>query len=228
MWSRVSLWVMQQDAAYRIDARDGWVFHLVDATGADFAWKGIDYSAGIVAGAPAYLDYEVPPGTYVVWAARGSGTEAEDTHRAVLAVHDEPHLVVRLLPRPRVKPCPDDEPEHDDTCRLEISSVRGDKVREDRPGRVVVQGEAHGCSRVVVEVSSDGGSMTETVDVEQDGSWTAVFRSDGELRCGAVVVVTVTCVDDKRCRTRRELPVDCARASRKQSPRSQSGPATKG
>ena len=217
MWSRVSLWVMQQDAAYRLDGRDGWVFYLVDGAGAPFDWKGIDYTSGIAASAPAYLDYELPPGTYVVWAARGVGDEAEDTHRAVLAVHDEPQLVLRLLPRPRPKPCPCDDPEPEDHCRLEVISVQGDKIRDERPGRITVLGKAEDCSRVKVVVQANGITLTDTVDVEQDGSWKTALHNEG-IPCGAVVVVTVICEKDERCRTRRELRLECDRPKQKPTP----------
>ena len=220
MWSRLSLWVMQQDAAYRVDGRDGWTFHLADATGAPFGWKGIDYTGGIAASAPSYLDVELPPGTYVAWANRGSGDQAEDTYRAVVAVNDEPQLVVRLLPRRPIKPCPDPhEPEPEESCRLEIVSARGDKVRDERPGRITVNGTAQGCSRVVVEIDGDGISVTDTVDVDAVGDWTAMFRSEGEFACDQVVIVTVRCQNDKRCLTRRELRIDCERPARKQPPR---------
>lgn len=213
MWSRVSLWVMQQDAAYRVDGRDGWVFYLIDAAGAAFSWKGIDYTSGIAASAPSYLDYELPPGTYVAWASRGVGSEAEDTHRAVLAVHNEPQLVLRLLPRPRPKPCPDGNPEGH--CRIEVISVRGDKLRDGLPGRIIVQGKAEDCPRIKLVVQAGGITLTDSLDVEQDGTWTAVFRNEG-IKCGTVVVVTAICEENERCRTRREFSVDCDRPKRKQ------------
>lgn len=224
MWSRVSLWVMRQQAAYRIDDRDGWTFHLVDAAGASSSWKGINYTGGIAASAPAYLDVEVPPGTYVAWASRGVGDEAEDTHRAVLAVHEEPHLVLRLLPRPRPKPCPDDghEPEPEGHCRIEVIAVQGDKIRGGQPGRIIVLGNAEDCPRVRVIVQADGVTLTETVDVEQDRTWAAALRNEG-IDCGSVVVVTVVCDTDQRCMTRREFPLACERVKRKPSPPTRQG-----
>lgn len=222
MWTRVSLWLMRQDAAYRLDDRDGWLFRLVDGAGAPFSWKGVDYTAGVPASAPGYLDYELPPGTYVVWAERTQGQEPEDTHRAVLAVHDESQVVVRLLPRPRVKPC-DHEPDPHHECRLEVLGVRGDKVREETPGRLLVVGTADGCAEVHVVVERDGQVLEDTVMVEADGSWVAAFRNELKVSCGGVVVVTATCVEDERCRAKGEWPVDCDRPKRKPSPASRKG-----
>ncbi len=216
MWSRVSLWVMRRQAAYRIDDRDGWMFHLIDAAGASFSWKGVDYSGGIPASAPAYLDAEVPPGTYVAWASRGSGGEAEETHRAILAVHDEPLVVVRLLPRPRSEPCPDGghEPEPEGRCRIDIVGVQGDKIRDGLPGRIIVRGKAEHCPRVRVIVQANGVTLTETVDVEQDGTWAAALRNEG-IKCVAVVEVTVVCEADRRCIARGEFRLDCERPKQK-------------
>ena len=212
MWSRVSLWVMEQDAAYRVDDRDGWVFHLADATGAAFGWKGIDYTGGVAAGAPGYLDYEVPPGTYVAWATRTDGTEQTDTHRAVVAVHDEPSLTVRLLPRPRPEPCEQPEP----PCQVTVDSARGEQVRDGYPTRIVVQGTAT-CPHVKVAVKRPGGSgsVSDVVDVAADGSWSFALPNELKVECGGTVLVQAACTDDERCRARAELVVECPKRERR-------------
>lgn len=217
MWSRVSLWVMEQDAAYRVDDRDGWVFHLADATGAAFGWKGIDYTGGVAASAPGYLDYEVPPGTYVAWATRTDGGQETDTHRAVVAVDHEPSLTVRLLPRPLQEPC--DQPEPEAPCEVTVDTARGEQVRDGYPTRVVVQGTAT-CPQVKVAVKRPGSSAsaTDVVDVAADGTWTLVVPNDLKVECGGTVLVLVACTDDERCRAKAELTVECPKRDRKPKP----------
>lgn len=77
-----------------------------------------------MAGAPGYVDCEVPPGTYVVWAQRPDKPEPLLTHRAVVAVHDEPVVTVRLLPNPKTQRPPDDTPPEDE-CDVAILCVEG-------------------------------------------------------------------------------------------------------
>jgi hypothetical protein len=155
MWSRVSLWVMAPGRADRLDARAGWVFRVADAQSAPFSWKGVDYTTGLLASAPAYVDFELPPGIYVAWADLGALT----THRAALAVHDEPSLVVRLLPD-----VVDDVPLPEGECRITIDEVRGEDVRNGWPGTIVVSGTASSCPivHVVIQREEAGGTRRPT------------------------------------------------------------------
>lgn len=202
MWSRVSLWVMAPGRADRLDARDGWVFRVADARSAPFSWKGVDYTAGVPASAPAYVDFELPPGTYVAWADLGALT----THRAVLAVHDEPSVVVRLLPDLVV-----DDPSPEDECRITIDEVRGEDVRNGWPGTIVVSGTATSCPVVHVVIERGGGGGHEEADapVAGDGTWTHAFPNTFKAECGAPMEVVATCVDDPTCQTKAVLPVHC-------------------
>ncbi|MGB8649502.1 MAG: hypothetical protein WCD35_02450, partial [Mycobacteriales bacterium] len=149
MWSRVSLWVMAPGRADRLDPRDGWVFRVADAQSTPFSWKGIDYTAGLPAPAPAYLDVELPPGTYVAWADLGVLT----THRAVVAVHDEQSVVVRLLPD--VVP---DVPPDQGECRITVDEVRGEDAQDGWPRAIVVSGTATHCPVVHVAIKRKGAS----------------------------------------------------------------------
>jgi len=203
MWSRVSLWVMAPGRADRVDPRDGWVFRLADAQSAPFSWKGIDYTAGILAPAPAYLDVELPPGTYVAWADLGPVT----THRAVVAVHDEQSVVVRLLPD-----VPADGPKDEEgDCRITVDEVRGEGVEGGWPRSVVVSGTATHCPVVHVAIRAEGsrGGAEADATVAGDGSWTVVFPNDLKAECGTPMQVVATCTADRTCQTKEVLPLHC-------------------
>jgi hypothetical protein len=202
MWSRVSLWVMAPGRADRLDARAGWVFRVADAQSAPFSWKGVDYTTGLLASAPAYVDFELPPGIYVAWADLGALT----THRAALAVHDEPSLVVRLLPD-----VVDDVPLPEGECRITIDEVRGEDVRNGWPGTIVVSGTASSCPivHVVIQREEAGGYEAADATVAGDGSWTQAFPNQFKAECGTPMEVVTTCTADPTCQAKAVLPVHC-------------------
>lgn len=205
MWTRVSLWVMAPGRADRLDARDDWRFTIADAHEKSFSWKGVDYTAGLQESAPAYLDVELPPGTYVAWAERGSLA----THRAVLAVHDEPSVVLRLLPD---VPSKDEDPPNDE-CRIDVHGVRGVDVDVDGswPRAVVVDGTSAHCPVVHVAIKSKGARSWVEADasVDSDGSWSASFPNDIKVECGSVVQVVATCTENRTCQAEGTFPVRC-------------------
>lgn len=203
MWTRVSLWVMAPGRADRLDGRDGWTFVIEDAHEQAFSWKGIDYSAGRAAIAPAYLDVELPPGTYVTWATRAS----ETTHRAVLAVHDEQNVIVRLLPTTVTG----GEGHGGSDCAITVDHVKGTDVHDRFPATLVVTGTAVGCAEVDVDVSRQGVTSHEhgSATVASDGTWTCSLPNALKVRCGDTVTVTVTCAKDRSCSTTRALAIDC-------------------
>jgi hypothetical protein len=208
------MWVMAPDAAFKVDDRDGWVFHVADAQQQPFHWKGIDYTAGLVAGTPGYLDCEIPPGTYVVWAERADKPTVLTTHRAVVAVHDEPVVTVRLLPLVPADPGGggDQHP-----CSLEILGVDAVMAAgSEVPRKVEVTGTATGCAKVHVVVSrmAGPGSSEGDVTVKADGTWRYAFANDLKVRCGEEVLVEVTCLKDRSCRGRATLPVRCHQPDR--------------
>ena len=208
MWTRVSLWVMAPSRADRLDGRDGWVFTLCDAHEQPFSWKGIDYSGGLPAIAPSYLDVELPPGTYVAWATRG----ADSTHRAVVAVHDEQVVVVRLLPEtPADGGSGDGGQGGSKDCEITVDHVRGENAHDGYPGTLVVSGSASNCSQVDIDLSRQGitGHEHGSATVAADDTWSHAFPNALKSRCGASVTVTATCTADRRCATTRTLPVEC-------------------
>jgi hypothetical protein len=204
VWTRVSLWVMAPGRADRLDGRDGWTFRIADAQEQPFAWKGVDYTSGIAELVPAYLDVEVPPGTYVAWAERAGVT----THRAVVAVHDEPSVVVRLLPAVPPKP---QEPTEDPTCEITIAGVRGVEVDGGWPRAVAVEGTAAHCPVVHVMVRRRGAKTWSEMDVTvaADGSWTATFPNELKAECGSSLQVIAYCVEDRECQAKGAFEVAC-------------------
>jgi hypothetical protein len=212
MWSRLSMWVMAPSKAYRIDDRDGWVFYVVDGEQQPFAWKGIDYTAGIAASTNGYTDFEVPPGTYVTWASRTAQGETLTTHRAVVAVHDEPVVTVRLLPN--VPPTPPDDGGSGGKCEITIDKAEGKASGDSSyPDKIVVTGTAVDCPEVHVVVRGPHGNTVEgDVSVGANGVWQFDFPNELKVRCGEVVLVDAWCTEDKRCRSRHELPVKCRRS----------------
>lgn len=204
MWTRVSLWVMAPGRADRLDSRDDWVFKVADAREQTFVWKGVDYTAGLPESAPAYLDVELPPGNYVAWADRGSLT----THRAALAVHDEPSVVLRLLPA--VPPKQEDPPE-EDQCRIAIDGVRGTDTDGSWPRAVVVHGTSVHCPAVHVAVKRQGARSWAEADttVDSDGRWSADFPNDLKVECGSPVQVVATCTEDRTCQAKGGFTVHC-------------------
>lgn len=205
MWTRVSLWVMAPGRADRLDSRDDWLFRIADAREQSFSWKGVDYTGGLPESAPAYLDVELPPGSYVAWAERGSLS----THRAVLAVHDEPSVVLRLLPA--VPPKPVDPPD-DGECRISVDGVRGADVDGSWPRVVEVHGTSAHCPVVHVAIKrQDARSWAEAdTTVDSEGRWSAEFPNDLKIECGSSVRVVATCAEDRTCQTKGVFTVDCA------------------
>jgi hypothetical protein len=205
VWTRVSLWVMAAGRADRLDGRDGWRFRIADAQELPFAWKGVDYTAGIIEAAPAYLDLEVPPGNYVVWAERGPLT----THRAVLAVHDEASVVLRLLPAAAPRPQEPSEPERE--CEITIDGVRGHETEGGWPRAVVVHGSSAHCPVVHVAIRRRGAKTWSELDVvvASDGSWEATFPNDLKVECGSTVQVVATCTDDRTCNAKGAFELTC-------------------
>lgn len=205
MWTRVSLWVMAPARADRLDGRDGWRFRIADAQEQPFAWKGVDYTSGLVESVPAYLDVEVPPGTYVVWAERGAVT----THRAVLAVHDEPSVVVRLIPAVTPRPQEPEEPKPE--CEITIEGVRGFEVDNGWPRAVEVYGTSAHCPVVHVAIRRRGGKDWTELDavVAPDGTWAATFPNDLKVECGSTVQVVATCTEDRSCNAKGAFDVTC-------------------
>ena len=86
MWSRVSLWVMAPGRADRLDPRDGWVFRVADAQSAPFSWKGIDYTAGLPAAAPAYLEGRQVASAPPDWFTTAVGYATEELRGATSAL----------------------------------------------------------------------------------------------------------------------------------------------
>jgi hypothetical protein len=212
MWSRLSMWVMAPGAAYRVDDRDKWQFFIEDATEKPFTWKGVNYTNGLMAGAPGYLDCEVPPGTYVVWAQRPDKPDPLTTHRAVVAVHDEPVVTVRLLPNPKPTRPSGDPPQ--DECEVQILGVEGvTTARSDYPRKLVVTGTASTCRKVhVVVTRMDGeGRIEGDVTVAADGTWEFPFANELKLKCGERVQVEAFCLKDRECRAREVLAVHCTK-----------------
>ncbi|HEX7167886.1 MAG TPA: hypothetical protein VF230_12990 [Acidimicrobiales bacterium] len=222
MWTRLNIWVMAPGNACRIDDRDGWVVYTVDAHQQPFSWKGFDYSAGTPTSENGFLDYEVPPGTYVIWAERKEQGRALRTHRAVAAVHDEPYVVVRLLPDTKPEP-PDREPpdreppdreppdrEPPKECTITIEEVRGYLRGSDLPVRFEVSGMATGCDDLQVIVRGEGGQTAYGVaHVDASGNWVFGWDNEQQFRCGEGVLVDVRCESNPNCRERAELTVDC-------------------
>ncbi|MDX3848987.1 hypothetical protein ACSCB1_03655 [Streptomyces europaeiscabiei] len=216
MWSRINVWVMEPGSASRIDDREGWVFFTADAHEQPFTWKGIAYTSGITTAVPGYANYEVPPGTYVVWAEReDDGRNTVRTHKAVVAVHGEPVATVRLLPD--VKPDHPVEPPEPHKCRITVDSVQGHWAPAGGyPTDLKATGTADGCSELRVTVRTPNGGKTEgDVTVASDGSWAFTFNNDfddgSRLICNEPAFVTVTCIKDQNCRTKKELIVRCTR-----------------
>ncbi|MCD9146017.1 hypothetical protein [Streptomyces albireticuli] len=214
MWPRINAWVMAPGSASRVDDRDGWVFFTADANEKSFSWKGIAYTSGITAGAAGHHNYELPPGTYIVWAERTDDRRTMRTHKAVVAVHDEPIVTVRLLPD--VKPEGPVEPPEPHECRITVDAVQG-LTPGGYPDGVKAMGTAEGCQEVHVTVRTpSGGKNTGVVTVEFDGSWTFAFDNafdDGTLLiCSEPAFVDVRCMADPNCRKQEELTVRCPRA----------------
>jgi hypothetical protein len=211
MWSRLNVWIMSAECAARIDDRDGWSVFTVDAHQRPFTWKGVDYSAGINASAPGYVDFELPPGTYVVWAERRDGRRTIRTHKTVAAIHAEPQVVVRLLMNADTSDERDKKPTPE--CSITITELEGRRSsRFDYPVGCELSGTATGCAHlhVVVRRIDGEGQIERDVGVQSDGTWRMTFDNDMRLRCGEIVLVEATCADDKTCRRRTELSVRCA------------------
>ncbi len=216
MWSRLSMWVMAPSQAYRVDNRDGWVFYVADGEEQPFTWKGIGYTNGIAASAPGYLDCEAPPGTYVVWAGRDDQGTVLLTHKAVVAVHDEPVVTVRLLPDAPPKKTPPDDGGPD--CHLTIDKAEGVASGDSSyPDKIMVSGTAQECPDVHVIVRGPhGGQLEGDVTTAADGSWTFSFPNELKVKCGEVLLVEAFCLEDRKCRVRRELPVKCRRTRKRE------------
>jgi hypothetical protein len=213
MWPRLNVWVMAPGSACRIDDRDGWVVFTADAHGQPFTWKGVDYTAGINTAVAGYVDYEVPPGTYVVWAQRKENGTIVRTHKAVAAVHDEPVVTVRLLP----DAAPTEEPKPHE-CHIQVDDLEGRMTRRsDYPIGLELTGTAEGCSKLRVAVyRTDGDGKTEgEATVQSDGSWVFAFDNEMRLRCGETVLIDATCVEDRKCRQRTEITVRCTEAEQR-------------
>lgn len=213
MWPRLNVWVMAPGNAARIDDRDGWVVFTADAHQKPFGWKGFDYTAGTTTSEPGFVEYELPPGTYVVWAQRKEKKATVRTHTAVVAIHDEPVVTVRLLPDLVAEDKPRKE-EPEDECRVGIGRLSGYMRGSDWPKRLELTGTAGGCSevRIVIRRTEGNGKVQGTATVESDGTWLFKFDNEVELRCGETVLVDVVCARNEKCRERAKVSVHCREA----------------
>lgn len=174
MWPRLNVWVMTPASACRIDDRPDWVAFVADAHSSGFSWKGIDYSAGIQASAPGHVEFEIPPGTYIVWAERLERGKAESTHKAVVAVDRDPLVTVRLLPEPP----PIERPSHPPGLGKgrRTGSELG-KVRPNTPPVSTIDSPADGITVTAGKVDHTTGALFAEVSLRGH----AVDAEDGNL-----------------------------------------------
>ena len=102
----------------------------------------------------------------------------------------------------------DEEP-----CEIKITSVKGEAAG-GQVTTVIVEGKAANCSKVEVSFTCRGQVISETVAVNADGTWKAVFDDDdkigvAECECGGPVQVRAVCVDDPECVDKWEGKLDC-------------------
>jgi hypothetical protein len=151
-----------------------------------------------------------------VWAER-QDNDPRRTHRAVVAVHDEPVIVVRLLPdvAPETQPRKPARPKEDDKprqrgCELTIEDLVGYMSGRDLPRNFEITGRASGCDevRVAIRRPQGGGTIDGTTAVASDGTWSFTFN-DADLRCGETVLVDVACLRGGDCRERAEMTIRC-------------------